>query len=118
MSRKNLLALTLALLMIFTAGTCLAWLHGHQKLGAPGVKTSPLSGTKNLLVELPENVAGYTSEPIKVDDLVLNFLPQDTSYGQRRYTATDGSWSLVNVVLMGADRTSIHKPQFCLEGQR
>jgi hypothetical protein len=30
--------------------------------------------------------------------------------------AADGSWIDLSVVLMGSDRTSLHKPQFCLEG--
>jgi hypothetical protein len=48
--------------------------------------------------------------------MVLDFLPKDTSFGQRLYTAADKFWVQANVVLMGADRTSIHKPQFCLGG--
>jgi hypothetical protein len=48
--------------------------------------------------------------------LVVSVLPKDTSFGQRLYKAPDGFVTQVNVVLMGADRTSMHKPQFCLEG--
>jgi hypothetical protein len=33
------------------------------------------------------------------------------------YRADDGFAALATVVLMGTDRTSIHKPQFCLTGQ-
>jgi len=117
MKSKKWIALVMALVLMGTGAASLAWLHDHQKLGAPGVKTSPLAGTKNLQVELPEKVLDYTSEKVEIDDIVLNFLPGDTSYGQRRYTAPDGAWTLVNVVLMGTDRTSIHKPQFCLQGQ-
>jgi hypothetical protein len=66
---------------------------------------------------LPERVLDYESEAVKIDQTVLDFLPKDTSFGQRRYTATDKFWIDVNVVLMGSDRTSIHKPQYCLTGQ-
>jgi hypothetical protein len=48
--------------------------------------------------------------------MVLDWLPRDTTYAQRRYTDTNGFGMLVNVVLMGADRTSIHKPEYCLKG--
>jgi len=48
--------------------------------------------------------------------MVLDFLPKDTSFGQRVYIAPDKFWVQASVVLMGADRTSIHKPQFCLAG--
>src|SRR5208283_3761815 len=48
---------------------------------------------------------------------VLAWLPPDTSFGQRRYQAPDGFQASINVVLMGRDRTSLHKTEFCLEGQ-
>ncbi len=44
-------------------------------------------------------------------------LPKDTSYAQRLYMATNGFWVNANIILMGMDRTSIHKPDFCLPGQ-
>ncbi len=114
---RKYIALVLALTMMLAGGGLLTWLHAHQKLGAPGVKTSPLADSKNLEVELPEKVLDYTSEKVPIDKLVLDFLPGDTSYGQRRYVAPDGSWTLMNAVLMGGDRTSIHKAQYCLQGQ-
>jgi hypothetical protein len=96
----------------------LARIKTHQRLGEPGVKCEPLPGTKNVRVLLPERVLDYESEEIKQEGVVTNTLPPDTSFGQRRYIRKgkpdDGL--LLNVVLMGADRTSIHKPQFCLEG--
>ena len=48
---------------------------------------------------------------------VLRGLPQDTSFVQRHYLPAQLPIELLlNVVLMGTDRTSIHKPQFCLTG--
>src|ERR1700760_1762568 len=35
---------------------------------------------------------------------------------QRRYISAESNMVLMNIVLMGTDRTSIHKPQFCLTG--
>lgn len=103
------------LLMGGTAGL-VHRLKGNQELGAPGVKTQPIPGSKTLEVILPERVLDYTSVKLDQEAVVTNMLPKDTSYGQRRYTAPDGFWAQVNVVLMGSDRTSIHKPQFCLAG--
>ncbi|HMP84792.1 MAG TPA: exosortase-associated EpsI family protein, partial [Verrucomicrobiota bacterium] len=95
-----------------------AHLKTNQKLGNPGVKTEPLADSQNLRVLLPEAVPGYTSEYIETDKFVMDQLPPDTSFGQRRYVSEDGKFmALANVVLMGSDRTSIHKPQFCLTGQ-
>jgi hypothetical protein len=114
--QKWILLLTAFGLMAGTAGL-LARVGGHQALGAPGVKTHPTSDPARLRVELPADVLDYKSEAIEVDEVTLNTLPKDTSFGQRKYEAPDGSMLMLNVVLMGTDRTSLHKPQFCLEGQ-
>jgi len=44
-------------------------------------------------------------------------LPADTTVLRRQYTAPGHDPMLVSVVFMGADRTSIHRPQMCLEFQ-
>jgi len=113
--QKWILALVVLLLIGGTAGL-LARLKNNQKLGLPGVKTVPLAGSKNLEVLLPERVLDYSSQVVTQQAIVLNVLPKDTSFGQRIYTAADGFGIQMNVVLMGSDRTSMHKPQFCLEG--
>jgi hypothetical protein len=114
--QKIILALTVLALIGATAGV-LAHAKSNQKLGAPGVKTGPLAGSQNLEVLLPADLPGYKSEARPQADIVVNMLPQDTSYGQRLYTADDGFQALANVVLMGSSRSSIHKPQICLTGQ-
>ena len=97
-----------ALALIGGTGWVLSGLQRHQRLGLPGVKTSPLSGSRNLVVDLPEQVLDCKSERLETDDIVLGTLPKDTSFGQRRYLAPDGFETMVNVVLMGTDRTSLH----------
>jgi len=107
------------------AGACvLKSLRAHQKLGRPGVKvvrqpTFDLDGkvVRTNSVYLPEHVLDYSSESLSVTAVELNWLPEDTTYGRRRYRAPDGFDVSVSVVLMGADRTSIHQPQYCLTGQ-
>jgi hypothetical protein len=95
----------------------LAHLRTQQRLGLPGVKTTPIAGSTTLRVVLPEHVLDYESKPVEIPEIVTNTLPKDTSFGQRLYKAPDGFETVANVVLMGTDRTSLHKPQFCLEGQ-
>jgi hypothetical protein len=95
----------------------LAHAKANQKLGLPGVKTRSVPGSQNLEVLLPEDLPGYVSKAMPQAYVVTNQLPQDTSYGLRRYTGTDGFWSDANVVLMGSSRASIHKPQVCLTAQ-
>ena len=68
-------------------------------------------------VPLPENPLDYYSRQLTVDSTELQMLPPDTVYGRRGYKASDGFAAMVSVVLMGTDRTSIHKPQYCLTGQ-
>jgi exosortase len=110
------LFLAVLLLTGATAGV-LAHARVNQKLGAPGVKTGPLAGSKNLEVLLPADVPGFKSEALPQSEVVVKMLPQDTSYGQRLYTTEDGFQTLANVVLMGSSRGSIHKPQICLTAQ-
>lgn len=116
MNRNKWILTVLTVLLIGSTAVLLARIKSIQRLGEPGVKTHPIAGSQNLEVVLPETALDYTSEVIPQVDIVTNTLPKDTSYGQRRYTAPDKSWISANVVLMGADRGSLHKPQFCLTG--
>lgn len=113
---KPVLFLTVLALIGATAGV-LADAKSSQKVGLPGVKTRPLSGSRNLEVLLPETLTGYQSEALTQPAVVTNSLPPDTSYGQRLYRAGDGFQCVANVVLMGSSRASIHKPQICLVAQ-
>jgi len=118
MNRSKLILTLITLLMIGGTAGVIAKFRSIQRLGEPGVKTRPIPGSPNLEVALPERVLDFTSELLAVDAIVTNVLPRDTSYGQRRYVSADTNFAAqVNVVLMGADRTSLHKPQFCLTGQ-
>ncbi len=117
MNRTKLIFATVALLLIGSGAGVLLAFKTHQKLGAPGVKTRPLANSRNLEVVLPETVLDYTSEWLPQAAIVTNTLPRDTSFGSRRYTAPDKFSVQVTVVLMGSDRTSHHKPQYCLSGE-
>ena len=118
MTKQKWILAVVTLLMIGGASGMLVRLKANQKLGEPGIKTEPLAGSKNLHVVLPEWVLHYESKEIPQEGIVTNTLPPDTSYGQRVYSDklhSDDQLQL-SVVLMGADRTSLHKPQYCLEG--
>lgn len=114
--QKPVLFFTVLALIGATAGV-LTHAKANQKLGLPGVKTSPLAGSRNLKVLLPADVPGYKSEARPAADVVVNTLPQDTSFGQRLYTGDDGFQAMANVVLMGSSRGSIHDPHICLTAQ-
>jgi len=117
MKNQKWVVFTVALSLMASGVGLLSHLRSHQRLGLPGVRTAPIAGSANLDIVLPEQVLDYDSEVLEIPAIVTNTLPKDTSFGQRLYKAPDGFQALVNVVLMGTDRTSLHKPQFCLEGQ-
>ena len=110
-------ALIGALLLMAVAGGAIFKLQARQTLGRPGVLAEPQAGSPRWRIPLPERVAGMTSQEVPAAEVELSALPADTSFGKRLYTATNGAPLLLQVVLMGRDRTSIHQPQYCLTGQ-
>jgi hypothetical protein len=125
--------LTLIVVLGLTAGTgvYLGTIKGRQRLGPPGVKVvnEPVygesvkaDGTKETFlagsqsVYLPPHVLNYGSAAVPVAKVAWDWLPKDTTYGQRLYNAPDGFTVSTTVVLMGHDRTSIHEPEHCLVG--
>jgi hypothetical protein len=118
------LAPFIAALIIMVVGVvALLYLRSHQKLGAPGVKVVavPLKDEKGVpcttqSVPLPDHALDFRTEQLPLPIEQLSILPKDTTYGRKGYWLADGIPCYANVVLMGADRTSIHKPEFCLPG--
>lgn len=117
MNRGLAIWCVLALCLMGATGAVLERVRGHQVLGSPGVKTHPLTGSIRLEAELPEHVLDYDSQSMETEEVAVKSLPDDTSFGRRRYRAPDNFGLDLRVVLMGRDRTSLHKPQFCLTGQ-
>ena len=109
-----LFSVTLAL-MAGTAGVLLR-LKDHPRLGKPGIKAEPIPGEVTMKIDLPERVLDYSSTNLPEPEVVLGYLPKDSSFAERIYTAPDGYWIQATIVLMGADRTSIHNADFCLRG--
>ncbi|MCC7374616.1 MAG: exosortase-associated EpsI family protein [Verrucomicrobiales bacterium] len=117
------------------AGTCLALMlvvaavlarfQSSHRLGNPGVRLTNLRlldekgefATTNSIF-LPEQILDFRSELLPVSrEIELAMLPPDTTFGRRLYSAADGFQVQLSGVLMGTDRTSIHKPEYCLPGQ-
>jgi len=117
MNRQKWIALVVALALIAGTAGLLGRVSSHQRLASPAVKTHPSKEPARLEIDLPAQVLDCKSESIPADETAKAALPQDTSFGERRYDAPDGFSMLLSVVLMGSDRTSLHKPQFCLTGQ-
>ncbi|HLP78878.1 MAG TPA: exosortase-associated EpsI family protein [Candidatus Paceibacterota bacterium] len=117
MNTQKRILLVVVLLLIGGTGFAVTWFRAHQKLGTPGIKAVSIPGSMTMKFDLPETVLDYASTNLPTSEVVINFLPKDTSYAERLYKAPDGFWVHANIILMGADRTSIHKPEFCLPGQ-
>ncbi|HZV33219.1 MAG TPA: exosortase-associated EpsI family protein [Verrucomicrobiae bacterium] len=115
--KQNRIILIVALLMIAGAAWEIKGMSRHQTLTKPGIITSPIANSQRLEIYLPVHVLDYQSKAIPMEQAVLDKLPQDTSFGTRIYARSQDDFLLMNVVLMGTDRTSIHKPQICLPGQ-
>lgn len=112
--------------LLLMAGTALVLMRfqSGRHLGLPGVRivATPLNDEKGALaatnsILLPESPLDFRSVLLPVTREELDWLPHDTTYGRRLYTGKDGFQVQVSGVLMGTDRTSIHKPEFCLPGQ-
>lgn len=115
--QKGLVLLVSLALMAGTVGV-LTWLKGSQKLGQPGIAAAPISGSVMMKLDLPERVLDFSSTNVPEPEVVVDYLPKDTSYVERRYVSPDGAPPIeATIVLMGYDRTSIHRPEYCLIGQ-
>ncbi len=115
--QKWIIAIGAVVLMGVTAGVLLRMKSG-QRLGDPGLKVAEIAGATNRLeIVLPSRLRQYTSTNIPPTDIEVETLPKDTTFGRRMYQSPAGHEILLSVVMMGVDRTSIHKPEFCLEAQ-
>lgn len=115
MNRQKLILSLIALALI--SGTALLLAAVPQKLGAPGVKASPIPGSERWQIYLPERVLDCGSTNQAPDTNSLAMLPNDTSMAERMYYKPGILPVVSSVVLMGTDRTSIHKAEYCLRGQ-
>jgi hypothetical protein len=117
MKNQKLMIMLVTLVLIAGTAGALTWLRANQKLGMPVIKGTPIPGSIQLKINLPERVLDFTSTNMPEPDVVAGYLPKDTSYAERIYTAPDGFRVQNTVILMGADRTSIHRPEYCFPGQ-
>jgi hypothetical protein len=114
MNRKLVLSIiTLAMII----GTAVLLAAVPQKLGRPGVKATAIPGSTRMDIYLPEQILGFSSTNQELDAKSQEMLPPDTSTIQKVYFKPGIIPFVASVVMMGTDRTSIHKAEYCLEGQ-
>jgi hypothetical protein len=117
MKGQKWLILLIALALMAATGGALSRLKANQRLGNPGIVASPIPGSVMMNIDLPERVLDFTSTNMPESDVELGYFPKDTSFVKRFYTSPDGFAAIGTIILMGADRTSIHRPEYCLPGQ-
>ena len=116
MTKQKWILFFVALVLIAGTAGLLVGLKNHPRLGQPGVRAMPIPGSLAMKIDLPERVLDFSSTNVPEPEIVSGYLPKDSSYAERVYTAPDGFWIQATIVLMGADRTSIHNADFCLRG--
>lgn len=114
MNRRKYILFAVAVALM--GGTAFLLAAVPQRLGPAGVKASPIAGSERWQIDLPEHVLDYNSKEQETSPVALAMLPKDTSIQERIYYKPDGQFAS-GVVLMGTDRTSIHKADYCLRGQ-
>lgn len=121
---NRLVSFSLALALILSGVGGIAFIRSHQQLGRPGVKVVdiPLVDTNGVKISsqsvwLPKRVLDFTSVNGFMSKDELDILPKDTTFGRRLYTNAEGFFFQTSVILMGKDRTSIHRPEYCLANQ-
>ncbi len=124
MTRQSQLLVLISVGLIAASAAVLIRLRAAQRVGDPGVKvvahtlydeTGSLAATN--AVFLPERILDLEGKDMPITRIELDWLPKDTTFGRRLYQAPDNFQTQLMAVLMGTDRTSIHKPQQCLTGQ-
>jgi len=116
-ARQKIILFATALALIAATAGAVSWLKANQRLGAPGLRATAVPGSLRVNLELPEHVLNFTSTNGAESLVERNYFPQDTSFVRRLYQLPGGWQTSATIILMGADRTSIHKPDYCLPGQ-
>jgi len=64
-----------------------------------------------------EEIPGFESKTLEPSEAELHVLPADTIIDKRLYTAPNGAWFQVSLIIGGATKSSIHRPELCLPSQ-
>jgi len=75
-------------------------------------KTEP-----GVIMNLPDNIGNYLGFDSDITESERVILPRDTEFAKKRYSGFDLPEITAEIVLSGAQRQSIHRPQVCLVGQ-
>jgi len=92
----------------------LAIVIGLSYVFNPPINVQAKSG---VLMELPVFVGDYFGQQGEITAVEHRLLPKDTEFARRNYDDSKGHMLTCSIVLSGADQSSIHRPEGCLDGQ-
>jgi len=75
-------------------------------------KTEP-----GVIMNLPDSIGNYIGFNADITESERLILPRDTEFAKKQYSGFDLPEITTEIVLSGAQRQSIHRPQVCLVGQ-
>lgn len=79
---------------------------------------APTTATESgVIMDLPDQVGDFPGKALPVSKNELNLLPTDTEFAKKTYRTPSGQEITCQVVLSGAEKRSIHRPEVCLPGQ-
>ena len=96
------------ILVLLTGLTLLACRLFHDV----DTKTEP-----GVIMNLPDSIGDYIGFDSDITESERVILPRDTEFAKKRYSGFDLPEITTEIVLSGAQRQSIHRPQVCLVGQ-
>lgn len=110
-------AVTSPTIRVIVSGLVVVVLAGVTLLAA--TKFSPEIGVSETDVNmtLPDSILGFMGEEQAVSEEEKKILPGDTEFARKLYTGPDGTSVNCQIVLAGAEKRSIHRPEICLPGQ-
>jgi len=96
------------IVLALAAGTVAFCIYGTPE---PGRSEAGIS------LDLPDKVGEFQGETLPVSESEREILPKDTEFAKKAYSAPDGRSLSCQIVLAGAEKQSIHRPEICLPGQ-
>ncbi len=70
-----------------------------------------------VIMQLPNRIGDYWGNHQEVSHAEKTILPEDTEFARKLYESSEGDQILCSIVLSGAQKRSIHRPEVCLPGQ-
>lgn len=80
-------------------------------------KTPTSTSTPGVLMQLPAHIQSYYGKDQEVSLAEKTILPPDTEFARKQYRSLEGDEIYCSIVLSGAEKRSIHRPEICLVGQ-